>query len=168
MSGTEQFLHIGDSITIYDDVSDGFLGAQGIASVQVGVRAVVDPLHAKLVGKEAIFMLRQQHNYSVFRQMRNFLEREGLSEQEANSDTRYRELLDAREREKATNMQEFANTRGREVRYGMIVQMQHKSTHKFLSVARQNAVTNTDARRVVLDGDAGEDGADGVGASRAE
>ena len=151
------FLHVGDYITVYDDASDGYVGALGVvSSVNVGMREVSDPLHAKLVAKEAVFVLRQQHNYSVFRQMRGFLEREGLSAQAAVADPRYRQLREACEREKATNLTEFKNTCGREVRYGMIVQLEHVNSHKYLAVSRQSAELNADSRRVLLDAEAGE------------
>ena len=57
-----EFLHIGDSITLYDDASDGYCGSGGIATVQMGVRKVSDPDHAKMVTMEAVFRLRQQQS----------------------------------------------------------------------------------------------------------
>ena len=84
-------------------------------------------------------------------------EREGLSAEEAaQRSPRYRELLTAREREMETNAQEFKTVQGRELRYGMIVQLQHATSHLFLQVTRQDAHCNTDARRVELDKDGGE------------
>ena len=91
-----EYLHIGDYITVYDDANDGFIGAEGISSIHVGMRATSDPLHPKLVSQEAIFLVRQQHNYSVFRQIKMFLEREGLDPEDAKSVPQYRELLKAR------------------------------------------------------------------------
>ena len=153
---SDDFLHIGDFITVYDDVSDGYVGAHGISSNQVAMREVSDPLHPKLVAKEAVFVLLQQHNYASYRQMRSFLEREGLSAHAAMSDPRYRQLCDAVDSERAHNRQEFNQTCGREVRYGMIVQLQQESSHKYLSVSRQPAELNADGRRVVLDAEAAE------------
>jgi inositol 1,4,5-triphosphate receptor type 3 len=120
------------------------------------MREVSDPLHPKLVAKEAVFVLLQQHNYASYRQMRSFLEREGLSAHAAMSDPRYRQLCDAVDSERAHNRQEFNQTCGREVRYGMIVQLQQESSHKYLSVSRQPAELNADGRRVVLDAEAAE------------
>ena len=153
---SQKYVHIGDLITLYEDASDGYLGSGGISETQIGVRAVSDAHHAQRVATESVFRLRQQQNYSVTKQMRAFREREGLSAQDAVMDERYKEFLPEREREKVNNLQEFENTRGRVLRYGMIVQLQHVDSHKYACVARQSAVLNPDGRRVCLDRDAGE------------
>ena len=53
-------------------------------------------------------------------------------------------------------MEEFEQSTGRDVRYGMVVQMQHDTSHKFIVVTRESAVLNKDGRRVTLDSNAGE------------
>jgi hypothetical protein len=98
-------LHIGDNVALYceEEALDGFLGAQGINSFTVGVRKATDELHTKLVAREAVFVCRQQHNYSVLRKMHTFIERNGVSEVEAQAMPKYAELLEPRKREVATN-----------------------------------------------------------------
>jgi transcription elongation GreA/GreB family factor len=140
----------------------GYAGADGIADVAVGLRKTTDALHPKLVGQEAVFLLSQQRNYSIARQVKAFLEREGVSPEEAQTNEktrqRWRELMEARKRERACNAMESEVVKGRVVRFGMIVQFRHASAKKFLYVTRQDAETNVDARAVAIDADAGEAG----------
>ena len=150
------FLHIGDHISLFDDSSEGYVVCQGFSSDQVAVRPTNHPQHAKKVVSEGIFVLRQQQNYSVMRQIQAFLEREGLQHQEALSDLRYQEFMAASKREEIANDQEFQTLKGREVRYGAIVQLEHLASHKYAFVARQSAALNPDSRRVSVDRDAGE------------
>ena len=44
--------------------------------------------------RECVFQVRQQHNYTVAKQMRAALEREGLTMAEAQGDSRFRKLVD--------------------------------------------------------------------------
>ena len=69
MASQYTYVAIGDHITLLHTES-GFLGADGFSSIQVGVR---DALHTKMVERESVFIVKQQHNYSVERQMRSFL-----------------------------------------------------------------------------------------------
>ena len=55
------------------------------------------------------------------------------------------------------NKQAFQQASGREVRYGMVVQLQHNTSQKYLSVAKQASEVNKEGRRVILDREAGED-----------
>lgn len=151
-----EFLHIGDLITLYDDTADGYLGGQGISSTAVGVRLAKDENHAKQVRSEAVFQLRQQQNYSATRQYRALLEREGLTIADAAGESRFDDLRDAIAREAAANQQEYINTRGREVQYGMIVQLLHDTSHRYACVTRQSAELNVDGRKVALEAEAGE------------
>ena len=50
-------------------------------------------------------------------------QREGKTELEASSDPTFQRILEAREREKATNLSEFETTCGREVRCGHVSAM---------------------------------------------
>ena len=95
-------------------------------------------------------------NYTAATQMRALVEKEGLTIDELKDDERFRKLQEAREREKQRNAQEFQQTRGREVRYGHVVQLQHIISFKYISVQRQSAELNKDAKKVALDRDAGE------------
>ena len=125
-----EYIRIGDLLALYEDAAEGYVGGEGVLQVQVGLRESSHPHHLLRVSSEAVFRLRQQQNYSVTRQMRAFLEREELSAQEAMLDERYQAFLPDRERERATNLQEFENSRGRTLRYGMIVQLEHYGSHK--------------------------------------
>lgn len=42
------------------------------------------------------------------------------------------------------------------VRYGMVVQLRHTSSNKFITVTRQDAQCNPDAREVLVDAEGGE------------
>ena len=147
---SNEYLYIGDQIYLSEEAS-GYLASQGFSNVAVGMSLARDS-----VPRECVFQVRQQHNYTVAKQMRAALEREGLTMAEAQGDSRFRKLVDDRARERALNFDEFQQQRGREVRYGMIVQLQHVSSQKYISVSRQSAQLNKDGRRVLLDRDAGE------------
>lgn len=112
----DDYLHLGDLITVFADEmppdAEGFVGADGISSITVGLRRASDPLHPKLVGQEAVFTVTQQRNYSVNRQMKAFLDREGVTSEEAQVQPEWQALLVARAREKATNQQDFDAARG--------------------------------------------------------
>jgi hypothetical protein len=153
-ANADLFLHIGDKLMLQDDEANGLVGCCGFASGQLGVQPRDDAESA--IVSDSVFTLRQQQNYSVTRQMRAFLDREGMSEQEARTDGRYIRLLQERKREKEANLVEFQHSIGREVRYGNIVQLQHAASQKYVSVTRHSAQLDRDGRRVLLDRDAGE------------
>ena len=147
--GSGQFLRIGDKVCLQEDDANGNLGSSGFRETQLGVRSQTDPELSRTIVEESVFIVRQQHNYSVTKQMRAFLEREGMNEQEAGSTATWLRLLQERKREKATNLTEFEHSKGREVRYGMIIQLQHAASQKYASVTRQNAELDRDGRRAV-------------------
>ena len=92
----EGFLHIGDKVILFEDDANGYLGSSGFSTTQLGVRPRGDQDFLKFGVGESVFQIRQQQNYSVTKQMRAFLEREGMTEQEAATDGRYLRLLQAR------------------------------------------------------------------------
>jgi hypothetical protein len=99
MSERDGFLHVGDMVTLFVDENNGYMGTEGIHSFQLGVREAVPgiPLVPKVLERESVFMVMQQHNYSVDRQMRAFLEREGLTLSEAQAESAlFRECARAR------------------------------------------------------------------------
>ena len=57
-----------------------------------------------------------------------------------------------------TNDKDFQHSKGRQLRYGTIVELQHDRTRMFLRVARQAAQLDADSRRVTLDQDAADQG----------
>ena len=94
--------------------------------------------------------------YTVAKQLKAFLESKGMTQSEAQGDPRCRALLQGKAQEDARNIEEFEQSMGRDVRYGMVVQLQHDTSHKFLAVTRESAEINKDGRKVVLDNNAGE------------
>lgn len=154
------FLHIGDRISLYHEPTNGFLGAEGFAVTQVGIDAsdgsVASGDKTRNEVRDAIFVVQQMSNCSAAKQIKAFLDRNGISMAEAQGDARCRTLLEARAKEEKLNAQEFEQSKGRDVRYGMIVQLQHDTSHKCVAVLRESAEINRDGRRVALEKDAGE------------
>ena len=158
---SEAFLHIGDIVT----VGEGAVGGDPCLLVSQGwseTRVTIDGLgpHASGVPREALFLLWGQQNYSVEKQLCAALERVGKTRDEArvcaSSDPLIGSLYIEREKEKKNNMQEFEMAKGREVRYGNVVQLQHHTSEKYLSVSRQTAEHIRDGRRVEVNRNAGE------------
>lgn len=157
---TSNFLHIGDRISLYHEPTNGFLGAEGFAVTQVGI----DRSDGSITGgdktrsevRDAVFVVHQMSNCSAAKQIKAYLDRNGVSMAEAQGDARCRPLLEARAKEEKINAQEFEQSKGRDVRYGMIVQLQHDTSHKCVAVLRESAELNRDGRRVALEKDAGE------------
>ena len=152
------YLHVGDRITLLDD-SWGYVGANGFANVQVGT-SVLDATSAVLsylTSRDSVFLIRPQHDYSVVKKLRQEAEKMGLTMNEVKNDPRFRRRMEQRAREVAMNKQAFQQSTGREVRYGMVVQLQHDTSQKYLRVAKQASEVNKEGRRVVLDRDAGEE-----------
>ena len=150
------FLRIGDKVCLQEDDAQGNLGSSGFRDSQLGVRSQTDPDLSRTIVEESVFIVRQQHNYSVTKQMRAFLEREGMNEQEARGTATWLRLLQERKREWDNNLTEFEHNKGRDVRYGHIIQLQHAASQKYASITRQNAELDRDGRRAVMDRDAGE------------
>ena len=80
--GDIAFLNIGDKIVLQEDDTLSYLGSSGFSTTQLGVRPRGDPDWQRSVISESVFLVRQQQNYSVTKQLRGFMEREGMSEQE--------------------------------------------------------------------------------------
>lgn len=55
------------------------------------------------------------------------------------------------------NADEYETTKGREVRYGMIITLRHEGSAKFLAVSSQSAESDRDSRKVLLTGTLSED-----------
>ena len=112
------FLRIGDKVCLQEDDAQGNLGSSGFRDSQLGVRSQTDPDLSRTIVEESVFIVRQQHNYSVTKQMRAFLEREGMNEQEARGTATWLRPLQVRQREWANNWSEFEHNNRRDVRYG--------------------------------------------------
>ena len=72
------------------------------------------------------------------------------------ADPSCRALLLKKAKEDEANLEEFEQSTGKPVRFGMVVQLQHDTSHKFIVVTRESAELNRDGRRVMLDANAGE------------
>ena len=66
---SNEYLYIGDQIYLSEEAS-GYLASQGFSNVAVGMSLARDS-----VPRECVFQVRQQHNYTVAKQMRAALER---------------------------------------------------------------------------------------------
>ena len=99
--GSATFLHIGDLIAllVFEDGSGGLAGADGFKSVTLGIPNPNDS-EAGAALNTSIFVVRQQQNYTVTKQIRTYLEKEGITAQEAQAYPRYVSLMEAREQEK--------------------------------------------------------------------
>ena len=152
------YLRIGDRLTLYDQENDGQLGSLGTPGIgsQAGMRSRAHPIHNRIIQAEAVFIIKMQQNHNVENDMRRFREQEGLSPEEAKDNPHYHKLLTQLEREKEANASEFIQMKGREVRYGMIVQVQHERSEKYLTVESKAARCDSEARRVMLDMNAGD------------
>lgn len=147
VKGEQEFLHIGDLVSLKDDLG-GVVTSQGFSDTQVSLEP--DDEGRQPIPREAIFLVRPQQNYSVERQLEKKLDMEGITRREAMADPQFRQLFDEREKEQKMNLSEFEQVQGREVRYGMVVQLQHVASEAYLMVARQAAEQNRDGRRVKI------------------
>ena len=85
------------------------------------------------------------------------LEKQGIGIEEARANPVNRRLFRDREEEKARNLSEFKTAEGRALRYGMVLQLQHDTSFKYIRVSRLAPLGNRKGGfRVVLDRDAGE------------
>ena len=84
----------------------------------------------RTLANEAVFVVRNQMNYTVTERMQAMLDKEGMTVAEAAGVDRFRKILREREAEKKSNLEEFKQARGRDVRYGMVVQLQHAISQK--------------------------------------
>ncbi|KAL1510122.1 hypothetical protein AB1Y20_006454 [Prymnesium parvum] len=161
MSG---FLHVGDLVSLQYSVdgdpgkaAQGVLATQGMPDVNMWAQLTAkDEAHpSRSIMAQSVFLVRQQHSYSVARQLQNKLDKSGLSLAEASDRAQFRNILREREREKVQNLEEFRNARGREVRYGMIIQFQHNLTQRYIKVSRLPS-SDKEGRKVVVDREAAE------------
>jgi hypothetical protein len=156
-----EFLHIGDLVTLNDGSSStgGFVFSSGFLDQRVSVEAS-DGIAANHP-REAFFVIDVQQNYMVEREARAALERKGMTHEEAMSargraDKDISRLVQEMAREKKTNQQEISAAVGRDVRYGMVIQLRHVISDKYLSVSRKSPEQNRDGKRIEVQKYAGE------------
>ena len=153
------FMHIGDRITLFHELSNGYLGAEGFSNTQVAIDVddgVVAGDKTRSESRDAIFVVHGAANYNAAMKIKAYQAKNGMTMDEVQSDPACRTLLLEKAKEDKLNLEEFEQSTGKPVRYGMVVQLQHDTSHKFIVVTRESAELNKDGRRVMLDGNAGE------------
>ena len=166
------FICVGDLVSLSFSVEQaegsmatagGFLSSEGTpsADVHVHMRRSDDPekgLPRSSATPQSIFLVRQQQGYTVAKRLQNRLDREGISLREASERADFTGILREREHEKVQNLEEFEAARGREVRYGTVVQLQHKLSQKYIKVALEahQGDGGQQGRNVVIDREAAE------------
>ena len=153
------FMHIGDRITLFHELSNGYLGAEGFSNTQVAIDVddgVVAGDKTRSESRDAIFVVHGAANYNAAMKIKAYQAKNGMTMDEVQSDPTCRTLLLEKAKEDKLNLEEFEQSTGKPVRYGMVVQLQHDTSHKFIVVTRESAELNKDGRRVMLDGNAGE------------
>ena len=146
----EDLLSVGD-IIVLDVDSDSTIATQGFSDVHVFANLEQTGLNSC----ESSFIVRPQQNYAAEYNLREVLERDSVDREAARVMPKYRQIFDERENEKRLNAREFEHKLGMEVRYGMVVQLQHMSSEKYLQVTRQR-MEHRSGRKVTVDRNAGD------------
>lgn len=143
-----ELLCIGDLITLDDD-GGGSIATHGLADTTVGVE------DSHVGWTQTAFMIRPQQNYAAENALNAELEKRGLSREvaAANADQTLRMLFDTCANEVRINLSEFEQKCGVEIRYGMIVQLEHALSEKYLHVSQQR--TTSRDFKVLVDRNAG-------------
>ena len=136
------FLHLGDSVVLHDGYAEGWVGTTNFSDQTLAVSA--QP------GIAQIFVIMQQHTCGAAHALKQFLEVQGLTAQEAQREQRCQHFFDSVAREEEVNAHEFDNSKGRELRYGMVIQLKHHLSQRFAQVTTQSAEMNPEGRRVAL------------------
>lgn len=158
-------VQIGDLIYLEGEASDN--EKLTVCGTRDGSKAVALDRHAIRssmadFSAQSIFIVQGQTTWSRLQAYKTLLEREGLDKLQGmtHKETRHAYLDCLAEREQAER--EFARTKGREVRYGNVIQLLHESTGKFLSTSRQSTQNEggqaQGGNSVLLDDDAGQSG----------
>jgi hypothetical protein len=71
------------------------------------------------------------------------LQRAGVSQRQAEGDRQFHTLLENARREELANDKECEQTRGRVLRYGMVVQLQHAASQAYMYVSGTAALTSS-------------------------
>lgn len=152
-----EYLQIGDLVVLEDE--NKFVTASGIGDTahDIAVTAMdSEPLRqAGEFSSRAVFVVQSQGTWTQLQNFKMAVERQGLSLEEGKVSPvtlpQYRESLHERERNEA----ETVRLAGREVRFGMVIQLMHHATHKYLSTSRM-ATAGRMGSKLIVDGHAGE------------
>ena len=106
------YLHLGDRIFLFDEAHTGYVGVQGFADTQLGMHVQGGgrsfPKEANTpqeFAQQHIFCVQPQQQHNALKHMHAFLEREGLTEDTARSEPRFRRLQEEAKREEQLNLQ---------------------------------------------------------------
>ena len=148
------FLHVGDLIMLEEGSSPrNLVSSEGHdADSQV---VIEEPLRGH--SESTIFLVRAQQNYRYEKQLRRELEANDMSRAKARSLAEYADLFAAAENEARINDLEFVQKQGSDVRYGMVVQLQHYISGRHMYVSRTRSESG-DGCKVAVDANAGESG----------
>jgi hypothetical protein len=155
-SGTSSdCVRVGDRIYLEDDAAR-IVGGSGIGS-DVQVVAAEKHLLPTDFGAAAVFVVHPQGTWTSLEACRALLEREGLSWLDALGHTETSSAHLEVERERQLNASDFTHALGRELRYGMVIQLKHDASKKWFSTSRQPpVVSGRVGNRVLLDEHAGD------------
>ena len=143
-------LCVGD--TVFLDVAGcGSLATQGLSDTQVAIHTTSECSS----WHQAAFLVRLQQSYTAEKALRAELQACGLSREQGAANPDFRHLFDAREQEQRLNSYEFQYKIGSDVRFGMVVQLQHSVSQKYLHVSDQQTAAR-EGRQVRVDRNAGE------------
>ena len=128
----DQYISISDFIYLHDEALGGFISVEGFTDMQLAIEMESTLVGEHDFGHHAVFRLMPQQMYTMAKQLRAFDAQPagGSLGALAERDLRRRELEEEVRREKAHNEGEVANSAGREVRYGKVLQLQHVASGK--------------------------------------
>ena len=154
-----EYIALGDLIFLEED--DKYVGASGI-----GTSEDVDSCRSHeasqlrtsgMFSSRCVFAVQPQGTWTNLQNFKMTLERQGLTLAEGvvNQETRgaYRDC----QRERDRNEKDAKRQAGRDLRFGMVIQLQHFASSKNLSTSRQPAAGRV-GNRAIVDEHAGESG----------
>ena len=157
---SDDLLHIGDVVYLGESSMSASLAPSAVLLSQgwSDTSVVVEASRDSAIPREGLFRLRAQQNYAAEVKLSAALSRMNKTRMEARGDDSFAHLFKEREKEKRNNLQEFEMAKGREIRYGMVIQLQHVISDNYLRVSRQSAEQTRDSWRVEIYRDAAESG----------
>jgi hypothetical protein len=98
-----------------------------------------EPWHVR----SSIFIIRHQQSWSRLIQLQQAIERAGVSRRQAKYDTQFNDFFIRADQEEAVNFREVGQTRGRVLRYGMVIQLEHAVSQGYMYVSAIPAETDS-------------------------
>lgn len=135
----EEFLHYGSCVTLALGVG-AFLYAKGFADSAAYIEAFPSDLEFDL----AVFRILPACTYSIQRQVLDEARGRSLATE------RLSLLQESLEGEMKTNIHTYTACKGVPIKFGALVEFEHMSSHKYLTVSHETAETERDHLRVGL------------------